>query len=150
MWRRWGGWRGAVREEKSTVSCHVSHRAMKRSLRQHSLGFTEFFPLIASPVSCPVLLRLDIQYICVCIRDLLMRYPAVSILSHAAELSDLYPSKLKLAPGQNASPCSAPSSAAIPTLPLASFGRSHLKVIWLLKILINYVFFCGELSFASL
>lgn len=89
-----------MREEKSTVSCHVSHSAMKRSLRQHSLGFTELFPLIGSSVSCPVLLRLDIcvcvYSIVVCVRDLLMSDPAVSIWSHAAELSDLYPSKLKL------------------------------------------------------
>lgn len=48
-----------MREEKSTVSCHVSHRATKRSLRQHSLIFAGLFPHIASSVSCPLLLRLD-------------------------------------------------------------------------------------------
>jgi len=142
MWRRWGGWRGAVREEKSKVSCHVSHRAMKRSLRRHSLGFDEFFPpLIASPVSCPVLLRLDIQYICVC------TWPPheVSCCQYFESRSWALRSVLIQAPGQNASPCSAPYSAAVPTLPLASFSRLLLKVIWLLKT----QFFCRKISFAS-
>jgi len=72
-----------------------------------------FFPLIASPVSCPVLLRLDIQYICVC------TWPPHEVSccqyfeSRSWALRSVLIQAQTVAPGQNASPCSAPYSAAV-------------------------------------
>lgn len=109
-----------MREEKSTVSCHVSHRATKRSLKQHSLGFAGLF----SPHCLLCFMSTSSQ----------VGYMRVShcqyIESRSSALKSVPIQAQTVAPGQNASPCSAPSSAAplpptLPTLPLASFSCSH-------------------------